>query len=137
MAEIEDEKIITITCGSQSWTIDEALVCEASPVIAKMMNSNMEEAQTKTINHDTFAEDVVERMVAFMKGQMYVITDEKRFTSSTSTVPRAKINSLLMYHVDVYAIAEYYTSMHCGSMLARDFRSSLSMAGTQMDSSIS
>jgi hypothetical protein len=40
---------ITIICKTHSWKIDRTLVCNASKMIARMMNSGMKEAQTGEI----------------------------------------------------------------------------------------
>ena len=106
---------VTIICQTRSWKINRTLLCNASKVIATMMNSGMKEAQTGEIEQKEFDMETVERMVSFVRSKEYAIDEEavlvddhKKKGNARPYIPPPVINDVLLAHAEMFRIGDFY-----------------------------
>lgn len=106
---------ITIICKKYRWVINRALLGNASPVIAAMMESPMVESQTREIEVEEFDAEIVGRMSSFVergeysiKNEAVLVVDHEQRRQEQPYIPPPIINDILLDHVDMFRIADYY-----------------------------
>jgi hypothetical protein len=108
---------LTITCGDRQWEVHKAIMCSASKLVSNECDSNMRESQTNVIKHEEFDEDTVDSMISYVYTGKYTVDGEydlrkeifggDRELGEMPKVPKS-INDLLITHINVYAIGNYF-----------------------------
>lgn len=120
---------LIIQCEGREWVVPKSIIYSASEVLAKEGESSMQEGQSGTIKHDEFDADTVDRMVSYMYKQTYVVDGEDQYNVDQSeqsqetevTADPPNINELLIAHVQVHAIADYYMIPKLENLAAERF----------------
>ena len=143
LMESEKYSDLIIKCQGQEWHVHKAIICSASPFLAKECDSQMREGWSGIINHDeTFDADTVGRMIPYIYKQTYEVSGEDGLSLSRSEEggdvggdaarQSVDINDILTAHVEVYGIGDYYNIKNLKIFAAERF-DSISKRGLVVD----
>ncbi|KAH7317410.1 hypothetical protein BKA65DRAFT_466379 [Rhexocercosporidium sp. MPI-PUGE-AT-0058] len=113
---------LKFVCQGQEFKVHKAIVCTQSPVLAAACDGSFQEAATNSINIDEFEAATVKRMIEFMYTKEYDDGMEKRgsedvdssnlpastHVDSLCAITPAMTTEMVLHHVRVNAIADYY-----------------------------
>ncbi|GAB7364988.1 hypothetical protein MBLNU230_g5771t1 [Neophaeotheca triangularis] len=100
---IPDFSDMTIRCDGEEFPVHRIVVCGMSSVLDALCKINMRESKENVIDHDEFDATTVKRMLQYMYTSTYTLEDEIFDIDDPNTA-----NDILLVHVRVYAIADYY-----------------------------
>ena len=125
---------LVIKCNERRWNVHRAIVCSASPVLASECDIPMREHTTRIINHEEFDIDTVDRMISYIYKQTYYVQGEEEDFNHAEQDENVQaqqnnndqlghinndkansdgqitgINHMLLAHVEVYGIGEFYS----------------------------
>lgn len=107
---------ITIECEGRRFFVEEALLRKESAVISRMFEHDTLERNTRIIRHQLYGNEVVDRMAEWLTKKDYIVAEEADLGPLVSTRSPEEadaeqsqpLNSILMDHVDVDCIADFY-----------------------------
>ena len=108
---------IVIIRDEQEFPVDRDKICQESIMIKAGLESGMEEERTGRFTHMDFGAATVQRMVKWVNDRSYHVAEEGGHRGLSDARKRGYltfdedlrvINDILLAHVDVHGIAEFY-----------------------------
>lgn len=149
-----------IECEGRRFEVHRAVVCKMSPVIARIIDGNMWEATTKVIVHKEYDVHTVVRMLSYMYTQDYRVSGQTSDSACAANAPAGKFldwlrdlallrpclgsatsasqaklptaaNTILIDHIHVFGLAEYYEVLSLQDLAAERFRNAITSSWQQ------
>ena len=116
---IENQKYsdITINCRGHLFPVHKAIVCSVLLYFTDLCESRVQEALRRVHNHKEYDPATMQRMISYIYKQTYEIDGEDKLDIDDSkmemdgvdaTHTPVDINQILIAHVEVYGIADYF-----------------------------